>query len=64
MNFLDRFFPLLAKGEMAQQNRRVKAQRIHIFTSRGVDLARPSQDGALSLSFRRRDYVRNTHELQ
>lgn len=64
MNLLNRLLPLLAKREMPQQNRRLKAQRIHILARRRVDLALPRQHSTLRLRLRRRNDIRHAHQLQ
>lgn len=63
-NLLDGLLPLLAEGKMAQQNRRVEAQRVHVLARSGVHLAGPRQHRALRLGLGRRDDVRDAHELE
>lgn len=64
MNLLNRLLALLAKRQVTQQNRRIKAQRIHILTRRRKHLARLGQHRALRLGLGGRNDVRDAHELE
>lgn len=64
MNLLNRLLPLLTKRKVPQQNRRVETQRVHILTSRRINLARPRQHSTLRLRLRRRNDIRHPHQLQ
>jgi len=64
MNFQDGLFALLAKGKMSEQDGCVEGQRVHILTGSRVHLAASRQRRALCLRLRRRNNVRNAHQLQ
>lgn len=64
MNLLNRLLPLLTEGQMPQQYRRIKRQRIHILRRRRIHLARPRQNRTLGLRLRRRNNIRNPHQLE
>jgi hypothetical protein len=64
MNLLDRLFPLLAKGKMAQEDWGVEAEGIHVLTGGSVDLAGAREHGALRFGLGGRDDVGDAHELE
>lgn len=64
VDLLDRLLALLAEGKVAQQDRAVEAEGVHVLTGRCVDLARLRQDSTLRLGLCRRDQVRDAHELE
>jgi hypothetical protein len=64
MNLLDRLLALLAKGKMAQEDRSVEAEGIHVLAGGSVDLAGARQNGALRLGLGGRDNVGDAHELE
>ncbi len=64
MDFLDRFLPCLAESEMANEDRRVKAQRIHILTCCSIHLSSPRQHRTLRLSLSWCNDIRDAHQLQ
>lgn len=62
MDFENRFFTLFAECEVAEKNRGVKAESIHVFRGCRIDLSCSRQHRALSLGLGWRDYVRYPHE--
>lgn len=64
MDLLDRLLALLAEGKMAQQDRSVEAEGVHVFTGSGVDLTCSRQNRTLRLRLGRRDQIWDAHELE
>lgn len=63
-DLLNRLLPLLTERKVPKQNRRVKAQSIHILTRRRIHFPSPSQHRTLRLRLSWRNNVRDAHALQ
>ncbi len=63
-DFLDGFLSLLAKCQVPEEDRAVKAKSVHVLAGCGIDLAGPGQHGALGLGLGGGDDVGNAHQLQ
>lgn len=64
MDLLDGLLALLTEREVAQQDRGVEAEGVHVLTGRGVDLTCTRQNRTLCLSLGGGDQVRDAHELE
>jgi hypothetical protein len=64
MDLLNRLLPLLAERKVSQEDRTIKAQRIHVLTGRCIHLPCPSKHRALCLRLSRRINIRHPHQFQ